>query len=161
MNIIQPEQNFGDGMFDRLLEPVVNRRRPCRVEGVRVHGQKEHRIIGSLRPVLRSHRLVIGKELIERDLKQPVVHSGLYQLTHISEARGSLKHDDMVDVLALSVSYWQEHMNADASKAEDARKAKLAAEWERQFFSNQIGGALRKPPGVSARRGRGRPMKRR
>lgn len=159
VNLIQPEQNFGDGMFDRLLEPVVNRIRPCRVEGIRVHGQKELRIIGALRPTLKSHRIVMSKEVVEKDLRQPVVHSGLYQMTHMQEARGALKHDDMVDVLALAVAYWQEQMNADANKAEDKRKAKAEAEWERQFFSNQLVGAPPKPRGVSARRGVGRPAR--
>jgi len=158
VNLIQPEQNFGDGMFDRLLEPVVHAIRPCRVDGVRVNGQKELRIIGALRPTMRAHRIVMSKEVIEQALRQPVNHSRLYQLTHMQEARGALKHDDMVDVLALAVSYWQEQMNADANVAENKRKAKAEAEWERQFFSNQLIGHKPKLSGVSAKRGRGRPV---
>lgn len=160
VNLIQPEQNFGDGMFDRLLEPIVNRIRPCRVEGVRVSGQKELRVIGALRPLLKSHRLVMSKEVVLKDQRQPVVHSGLYQLTHISEARGSLKHDDMVDVLALAVTYWQDLLNADVDKAEAERQRKKEAEWERQFLSNQLWGhAPKKPRGVSGGRGRGRKVR--
>lgn len=160
VNIIQPEQNFGDGMFDRLLEPIVNRIRPCKVDGVRVHGQKELRIIGALRPVTKSHRLVMSTEVVRKDLKQPVIHSGLYQMTHISEARGSLKHDDMVDVLALAVSYWQDMMNADADKAEAKRIADKEAKWEAAFFQNQLwGNGSKKPRGVTKQRGRGRPRR--
>src|SRR3546814_12651434 len=51
VNIIVPEDNFGDGMFGKLLEPYVNAIRPCRVEGVKAKGQKEVRIIGALEPV--------------------------------------------------------------------------------------------------------------
>lgn len=162
VSLIIGESNFGDGMFNRLLEPIVNRKHRCKVDEVRSSGQKELRIVGSLRPVLRSHRLVMDTTVLREDLKQPVVHSGLYQLTHMSEARGALKHDDMVDVLALAVAYWQEYLNADAVKAEATRKAKAEAEWEKKFFANAVGHSFRAPArGVAARRGVGRPMRRR
>lgn len=157
VNLIIGESNFGDGMFNRLLEPIVNRRRPCRVEEVRSTGQKELRIVGALRPVLKSHRLVVDEQVLRDDLKQPVVHSGLYQLTHMSEARGALKHDDMVDVLALAVAYWQEYLNADAKKAEEQRKLQAEKEWEKRFFSSTVGQSFKKTPrGVAGRRGLGR-----
>src|SRR3546814_8603254 len=79
VNIIVPEDNFGDGMFGKLLEPYVNAIRPCRVEGVKAKGQKEVRIIGALEPVMRQHRLVIDQNVIRAELKQTVAHSGMFK----------------------------------------------------------------------------------
>jgi len=162
VNIIVPEDNFGDGMFGKLLEPYVNAVRPCRIEGIKAKGQKEVRIISALQPVMAQHRLVMDQTVIRADLKQPVAHSGLYQLTHMSEAKGALKHDDMADVLAMGVQHWVEYLNADAKRAEEERQRKAAAEFERKLFANVVGHSfMKKPSGVAARRGVGRPMRRR
>ena len=162
VNIIVPEDNFGDGMFGKLLEPYVHRRRPCRVEGKKVSGQKELRIIGALEPVMKQHRLVMDLGVLREDLKQPQAHQGLFQLTHMQATRGALKHDDMADVLAAGVTHWAEYLNADAKKAEDDRIRKAEAELERKFFSHNVGASFtRAPTGIAARRGRGRPMRRR
>lgn len=159
VNIIVPEDNFGDGMFGKLLEPYVQARRPCLIEGIKAKGQKEARIIAALEPVMRQHRLVMDQTVIRADLKQPAEHRGLFQLTHMTSARGALKHDDMVDVLAMGVSHWVEYLNADAKKAEDQRKAKAEAEWERKLFSSVVtGNVYAKPSGMAARRGVGRPV---
>jgi hypothetical protein len=155
-----PEDNFGDGMFGKLLEPYVQAIRPCRVEGMKVSGQKELRIIGALEPTMKQHRLVMDLNVLRADLKQPVVHSGLFQLTHIHGARGALKHDDMVDVLAMGVGHWAEYLNADAKKLEEDRKRKANEAWERQYFASQLGRPVGKPKGVLAGRGRGRPSRR-
>lgn len=163
VNLIVPEDNFGDGMFSKLLEPHVNRVHPCRIEGIRAKGQKEVRIIGSLAPLMRQHRLVIDQTVVRDDLKQPAVHSGLFQMTHISEARGSLRHDDMIDVLAMGAAHWLEYLNADAQKAEDIRKKKIEEENDKRFFSHAIGSSFMKPQsrGVSLHRGKGRSVGRR
>lgn len=162
VNIIVPEDNFGDGMFGKLLEPYVNAIRPCRVEGKKVHGQKELRIIGALEPVMKQHRLVIDQTILRADLKQPAAHSGLFQLTHMQATRGALKHDDMADVLAAGVAHWMEYLNADAKSAEDARIAKAEAALEARLFSWSVGDSFaRKASGIAAHRGRGRPPRRR
>lgn len=162
VNLVVPEDNFGDGMFGKLLEPVLARIHPCRVAGERVTGMKEERIVRLLHPVLRQHRLVMDLGVIRADLTQPAVHSGIYQMTHMSATRGALKHDDLVDVLAFAMSYWADYLNADAKKAEDARRAAEEAVWEANFFSHVVGQTIEKPrTGLAARRGRGRPAGRR
>ena len=163
VNLIVPEDNFGDGMFSKLLEPHVHRVHPCRIEGIRAKGQKEVRIIGSLAPLMRQHRLVIDQTVVREDLKQPAVHSGLFQMTHISEARGSLRHDDMIDVLAMGAAHWLEYLNADAQKAEDNRKKKIEEENDRRYFSHTIGDSFLKPTtrGITLHRGKGRSVGRR
>jgi hypothetical protein len=160
VNAIHPEDNFGDGMFGKLLETYVNRVRPCRIEGYRATGQKELRIIGQLEPVIKQHRLVIDTNVLRADLKNPIAHCGLYQLTHIHGARGALKQDDMVDVLAAGVGHWAEHLNADARKLEEERKRKADEDWERQMFAWTVGQSFSpKLRGIAAHRGRGRPRK--
>jgi hypothetical protein len=68
----------------------------------------------------------------------------------------------MVDVVALGVAHWTEYLNIDANKAEEERRKKAEAEWERKLFSNSVFGSARKAPtGVTARRGWGRPLGRR
>lgn len=161
VNHIVPEDNFGDGMFSKLLEPWVHRVRPCRIEGQRSVGQKEQRIIASIEPVIKQHRLIVDTTVLREDLKQPASHSLLFQLTHLTSARGSLKHDDMVDVVAMAIKHWAEYLNADAKKAEADRLAKVEAENEARFFSWSIGTSFEKPKtGTSARRGVGRPPSR-
>jgi hypothetical protein len=74
---------------------------------------------------------------------------------------GALKHDDMVDVLALGVGHWVDYLNADALKAEQERKARFDAEFERKLYASAVfGGHLKKPSSTMARRGRGRPRRR-
>lgn len=159
VNLISPEDNFGDGMFGKLLEAHVNRIRPCRIEGYRAVGQKEVRIIGQLEPVMRQHRLVMDTTVIRADLKNPIVHSGLYQITHMHSARGALKQDDMADVLAAGVGYWAEYLNADANKLEADRKKKAEAQWEAQMMGWTVGRSFTGKPRTGLQRGRGRPSR--
>lgn len=162
VHVIVPEDNFGDGMFGKLLEPYVNAVRPCRIQGKRSVGQKEARIIGALEPVMKQHRLVIDQNVLRADIKQPMTHCGLYQLTHITPARGALKHDDLVDVLSMGVQHWVEYLNADAKKLEEERRRREELEWERKFFSWTVGSSFSAAlKSTKASRGRGRPMRRR
>jgi hypothetical protein len=161
VNAIITEDNFGDGMFAKLLETHVNAIRPCRIEGMKVTGMKEARIISWLEPVMKQHRLVMDLSVLRADLLSPMAHRGLYQLTHIQNARGALKHDDMVDVLSMGVCYWSEYLNADSRKAEQERAAEIERENERRFFSGTSVFSLMEKGrgGVSARRAVGRPAR--
>jgi len=161
VNLIVPEDNFGDGMFGKLLETHVNALRPCRIEGIRAVGNKEQRIIAALEPVMRQHRLVIDTNVCRADLMAPVAHRGLFQLTHMQDAKGALKHDDMADVLAMGVKHWAEYLNADAKKAQSDRERKAAEEYERLLFANAGFKWTRPPSGIAARRAVGRPSGRR
>jgi hypothetical protein len=106
------EDNFGDGMFSTLLKPILHAIYPCTVEDLKATIQKELRIIDTLEPVLNQHRLVVDKGLVERDIKkalespQNLPYSLFHQLTHITRDRGSLLHDDRLDVLAMVVKEW-------------------------------------------------------
>lgn len=156
VSAIHPEDNFGDGMFGKLLEPYIAKTgKLIGVEGFRVHGQKEVRIVDTLNPVLAQHRLVMDATVARSDLMTPEkARCGLWQMTHMTTDRGALKHDDRVDVLAMSVAHWVEFLNLDAKKAEEKIQQKKEAEWERKFFDMNF---VTKPSKRKAsRRGRGR-----
>lgn len=142
VNHVGVEDNFGDGMFTALLEPVIARTYPVTVEGYKVTGMKEQRIMSAVRPALQQHRLVLDTSVARQDLAQPSsIHRGLYQLTHLQEIKGALKHDDLIDVLAQALTYWAPYMNADAKKAEDVWKRKQEEAFEKEFFKGTILGS--------------------
>ena len=56
VNEIIVESNFGDGMFNQLFMPVLNKVHPVTMSEVRHNKQKERRIIDVLEPVMNQHR---------------------------------------------------------------------------------------------------------
>jgi hypothetical protein len=133
------ESNFGDGMFVKLLEPVLRRIYPCTVEEVRSTGQKERRIIDTLEPVLNNHRLVVDTALLRADQKDEPKFQLFHQLTRITRDRGSLRHDDRLDALAMAVAYWTEWLSRDVTREEDRRKEELMEEEYRKFEETVLG----------------------
>jgi len=132
VNEIAIESNFGDGMFAKLLTPVLQRLKVEAniVEG-RNHTQKELRIIGTLQPLIDSHKLVMDFDLVKKDVETALglsqledeeestlglAYSLLYQLTRITRDRGSLKHDDKLDALEIACRYWIDSMAQDDSR---------------------------------------------
>lgn len=126
VNLIQVESNFGDGSFAELLKPVLSRvyktayrgkynkdiSGVC-IEDIRANSQKEKRIIETLEPIMMQHRLVINKKAILNDQDKKGEYSFTYQITHITVERDSLSHDDIIDVVAMGVKYWQTTMAKD------------------------------------------------
>ena len=148
LKLIRYEENFGDGMFGSLIRPLVAQlgRGQIGLEGYRVSGMKESRIINTLEPVLGSHRLVINKRAIRQEKTQK-------QITRLYETRGAMKHDDRVDVLAASVQYFEDSLgiNVDdqVSKYRDKEYNELVATWEDDerraglILGNRASGATR------------------
>lgn len=136
------ESNFGDGMFLKLLTPVMAKIYKCKLEEVRHSTQKEKRIIDTLEPVLNSHRLIVHPDVIREDnkkiLKDPQ-YSLFYQLTRITKERGALKHDDALDCLAMAVNYWNESMAKDEDKVSKQHKEKLLKIELENFMKYAIG----------------------
>lgn len=137
VNEVVPESNYGDGMFNALLAPVLQKIHPCTIiDDHKVVGQKEVRILNKLEPILNQHRLVMDKAVAianaQLDSTGSAATAGLYQLTHLTRDRGCLRHDDRVDVLAEAVGYWVERLDvrpedADAKHAEKLKADTLAA----------------------------------
>lgn len=126
VNYIIIESNFGDGMFTKIFTPVLMRYWPCTIEEIRHNTQKEKRIIDTLEPVMNRHRLIFSDQVVKDDLKCFVDEDGsidtfrqslFYQMTHLTKDRGSLKHDDRLDALAMAVAYWVDSMGRDEDEA--------------------------------------------
>ena len=142
VNWIQIEANFGDGMYTKIFTPVLGSIYPVTMEEVKVHIQKERRIIDTLEPVMNQHRLVIDYSELKRDLdstEDERKYSLLYQLTHITRDRGSLRHDDRLDALSGAVAYWVESMARDAEKAHELHQEALLDAELRKFMGHVIG----------------------
>ena len=110
------EDNFGQGMFIQLLQPILRRHTDegwgASIEGVRVHGQKEVRIITALEGPLNQHRIVIHPDVAANEELQR-------QLTRITRDRNCLRHDDEVEALAMCVKQWEDAMGRDPITSAD------------------------------------------
>lgn len=139
------ESNFGDGMFTELFKPYTQRIYPATIEEVRHSKQKGARIIDTLEPVMNQHRLIIDPKVIQKDYdsvrdlppEKATKYMLIYQMTRITRDRGSLAHDDRLDVLAMAVQYWVEQMAADAD-AEIAEAKAAALQMELDKFMNGL-----------------------
>ena len=137
VNAVIVESNFGDGMYTKLLTPVLNKIHPVMVEEVKHSQQKEKRIIDTIEPVMARHKLVIDPQVIEDDYQTAQKYDQsarlskqlIYQLTRVTYERGALRHDDRLDALSMAISYWVEQMSRDeALGIADERSKALQAE---------------------------------
>jgi hypothetical protein len=63
-------------------------------------------------------------------------------MSRVTRDRGSLAHDDRLDVLSMAVGYWVEQMSRDVDMAmRDSKNQKINQELDR-FIQNAVG---RKP----------------
>jgi len=141
VNKIIVESNFGDGMFTQLLKPHLGRIYPCDVEEVRQNQQKELRIIDTLEPLMNQHRLIVDPSVIQSDYdtalssfepdKAPQ-YMLFYQMARLSKERGSLKHDDRLDALAIACKYFLDILDVDqALRAKQKKEEELDASLDR------------------------------
>lgn len=118
VNAIVLEENYGGGMFTALFKPILAQIHPCMVEEVRHSTQKEARIIDTLEPVLNNHKLVVDYQVLKKDITQESkVNSLFYQMAHLTRTRNSLIQDDMIDVLAIAIKYFQDSVTRDEKRA--------------------------------------------
>jgi hypothetical protein len=144
------ESNFGDGMYTKILSPVLQKIYPVTCEEINHSKQKELRIIDTLEPVMNQHRLVVCKSVIKHDLaflmddkvEREQRYSLFYQMTRLCKDRGALKHDDRLDALAQAVAYWTEQMDQRADKAAKAHKAHLLEDELRKHMESCLGRKL-------------------
>ena len=108
------EENWGGGMFTKMLESHLRRISPLtEIVEINVKGQKEVRIIENLEPLLNQHKLVVDKDTLDKDLNTTAINSFTYQLSKITKERDSLRADDRLDSLANGIIYMIEHMGDD------------------------------------------------
>lgn len=102
-------------------------------------GQKEKRIIDTISPITRRHKLVIAHSAIQDDWEHCQQHSSekrmqfsaLYQLANITYDRGSLVHDDRADCVQRVVEVLKGFLAKDDEKAALKRVEQAAADWVR------------------------------
>jgi hypothetical protein len=136
VNEIIVESNFGDGMFNQLMMPILGKIHPVTMGEVRHNTQKEKRIIDVLEPVMNQHKLVMDKKLIKQDYEstqhlppeQALRYQLMYQLTRITAERGALSNDDRLDSLAMAVQYWVDAMSQDAEVRIGERREEMLME---------------------------------
>lgn len=125
VNEVIIESNFGDGMFTALFQPILAKIHKVTINEVRHSIQKERRILDVLEPVLARHKLVVDESIIQKDYNstqhlppdKALKYMLFYQMTRLTRDKGSLAHDDRLDVLAIAVNYWTEQMSRDVDDA--------------------------------------------
>ncbi len=136
VNKLLVETNFGDGMFEALLRPVLRNIYPVTIESVRHSTQKEKRIIQTLEPVMNQHRLITSPSVIRSDaVRHPddsvedAIHRQLFhQMTRVTLSRGSLRFDDRLDVLAIAIAAFAEAAAQDVDRKVEERNRRLFLE---------------------------------
>lgn len=128
---VLPERNYGGGMFDQLLTPYLQKYG----NGARIlteddgwkgwsKGQKEVRILDTLEPLFRTHKIVLDRRVVEADLLVSdfsLEKSMVYQMTRITRERGALIHDDRVEALAGACGWFAEKLKYDQEKQHEAQ----------------------------------------
>lgn len=157
---VVPEANWGDGMFGKLLKPVLVQASeqikapdgsalfaPQLIEDYKwAVGQKEVRILDVLEPLIQNHKLVVDKTVLHRDMDQMELHpdrSLIYQMTRITRDKGSLGYDDRIEALAMGAHWFVERMARDQAKAVVKHNEELRQRELRKFLMiHKRGGVL-------------------
>lgn len=147
VNTILIEENFGQGMFEKLLQPhLMKAGYPCVIEPVRSSRQKELRIIDTLEPLMNQHRLVVAEDVIRDDdtlvqgytPEKATQYRLFHQMSRITRDKGALAHDDRLDAVAGAVSHWVEVLAQDQAKAASKTKDKIMEKELKSFYANQL-----------------------
>lgn len=144
VNTLYIESNFGDGMFDQLLRPVLKKIHPVAIEEVRSSKQKELRIIDTMEPLMNQHKLVFDAGMVRGDIKesltdpQKLPYGLMYQITHITRTRGCLGHDDRLDALAIALAAIVETVGMDEDEAYKEFKDQQLQDKLDKFIGNVV-----------------------
>jgi len=82
---------------------------------------------------MNQHRLIISDKVVQEDYNSTQIYTPeqalryqlFYQMSRITRDKGSLAHDDRLDVLAMSCQYWSEMIAKDADRAMQDRKDEM------------------------------------
>lgn len=142
---IKVESNMGHGTVESLFIAELQKRKinDIGVEGFYNTIQKEKRIIDTVSPVTRRHKMVFHERAIRDDWKccirytpeKRTIVSCLYQMANITYDRQSLAKDDRVDALAGVVQHLSDCIAKDDDKANELREQEQAME----FYRNPMG----------------------
>ena len=146
VNLILVEENYGGGMFTKLLLPFVTKTYPVTIEEIRHQEAKEKRIIDTLEPLMQQHRLIIDTNVVHKDynssnemysVEKALRFQLFYQMSRIGRLKGSLAIDDRLDVLAMACRYWVDHLAKDQETAQKQRREELLRDELENFMDTQ------------------------
>ena len=146
VNLILVEENYGGGMFTKLLLPFVTKTYPVTIEEIRHQEAKEKRIIDTLEPLMQQHRLIIDSNVVHKDynsanemyaLEKALRNQVIYQMSRISNIKGSLAIDDRLDVLGMACRYWVDQLARDQHTAQIQRREELLNDELDKFLDTQ------------------------
>jgi hypothetical protein len=146
VKIIYVEKNMGAGAVGQLFRNWMNKidektgKKRCTgigVEDRQKNGQKEKRIVDTLRPVMQRHRLIFHRRALDDDFRllaqypadQRNIRSVFHQLHNITTDRGSLQKDDRIDALEGLVRELTPALLRDDEAATRAREKSALVEW--------------------------------
>lgn len=145
VNTVDYEENFGQGMFGKLLQPFLRlyaKNTKILEENSRSSVQKERRICDILEPILDQHRLVVLEDVIVKDEETSLDKDGqydpnyslFYQIVKITRDRGCLVHDDRIDALASCVAHFVDQMAQDTDESELLLRAEQALRRREEYM---------------------------
>ena len=147
VNLVLVEENYGGGMFTKLLLPFIHRTYPVTIEEIRHTENKEKRIIDTLEPLMQQHRLIVNSSVVQHDYQstqelyqseKALRYQLFYQMSRIGRDRGSLAEDDRLDVLAMACRYWVEQLARDQETAQSQRREELLRGELDRFLDHQV-----------------------
>jgi len=145
INDIQIESNMGHGTVEALFLGQMEKDKitGIGVTGFYAKGQKERRVIDTVGPLSRRHKIVIHRRAIEDDAKYMQKHSRerqtqmsfFYQISNMTYDRDSLVSDDRADAFAAACLQLGHLVAAD----DKLLQAKREEEDVRKFKENPMG----------------------
>lgn len=138
---ITVESNMGHGTVTQLLRAEML---ALNIKGITLlddyaKGQKERRILDTIGPVARRHRLVVHESAVEMDAEtlrsrpgdKRNLYSAWFQLANLTYDRGCLAKDDRADAIEGVVRDLLSFIGQDEEQAERNRKAQAAEEFRK------------------------------
>ena len=145
VNKILIEENFGQGMFEALLQPYLRNDYKCTTELVRQTTNKHRRILDTLEPLISQHRIIVDANVIKNDYEgtnelyppeQALKYQLFYQISRLQKGANTLAQDDRIDAMQIACQYWQKQLAKDQDQAyRDRKDDMLNAELEKYYGS--------------------------
>lgn len=132
------ERNFGNGAYATIIKPLFEANWRVNLDDeFWASGQKEVRIIETLEPLFKAHRIVINTSVVDEDYesvqKYPAERRMQYslfsQISNITLEKNSLAHDDRLDSLYAAVWQVVKMLDYDESSKRDAEAQEAELEW--------------------------------
>ena len=146
VNKILIEENFGQGMFEALLQPYLNKEYKCTTELIRQTTNKHRRILDTLEPLISQHRIIVDANVIKNDYEgtnelyppeQALKYQLFYQISRLQKGANTLAQDDRIDALQMACYYWILQLSKDQDMSVKTRKEELFNQELEKFFGRQ------------------------